>query len=49
MTVLSHQFTQAVDYARIAHASQVRKGSDIPYIYHLLRVASLVPVRSDWL
>lgn len=42
MTVLSHQFTQAVDYARIAHASQVRKGSGIPYIYHLLGVASLV-------
>ena len=36
------RFTDAVDYARIAHAPQVRKGSGIPYIYHLLGVASLV-------
>ncbi|OFW28533.1 MAG: guanosine polyphosphate pyrophosphohydrolase [Acidobacteria bacterium RIFCSPLOWO2_02_FULL_65_29] len=42
MTTLTHRFTQAVDYARIAHASQVRKGSGVPYIYHLLAVASLV-------
>ena len=42
MTALTHRFTQAVDYARIAHASQVSKGSDVPYLYHLLGVASLV-------
>lgn len=42
MTVLTDRFTRAVDYARIAHAAQVRKGSDIPYLYHLLGVASLV-------
>lgn len=42
MAALTHRFAQAVDYARIAHAHQVRKGSDIPYIYHLLGVASLV-------
>lgn len=42
MTVLTNRFTRAVDYARIAHASQVRKGSQIPYLYHLLGVASLV-------
>lgn len=42
MTVLTHRFTQAIDYARIAHAAQFRKGSGIPYIYHLLGVASLV-------
>lgn len=42
MTELTHRFTQAADYARIAHATQVRKGSGIPYIYHLLGVASLV-------
>ena len=42
MTALTHRFSQAVDYARIAHAAQFRKGSDIPYVYHLLGVASLV-------
>ncbi len=42
MTVLTDRFSRAVDYARIAHAAQVRKGSNIPYIYHLLGVASLV-------
>jgi len=42
MIVLTKQFSDAVDYVRIAHASQTRKGSDIPYIYHLLAVSSLV-------
>ncbi len=42
MTALTDRFSRAVDYARIAHAAQFRKGSDIPYIYHLLGVASLV-------
>jgi (p)ppGpp synthase/HD superfamily hydrolase len=42
MTTLSDRVSQAVDYARIAHAAQVRKGSAIPYLYHLLGVASLV-------
>jgi (p)ppGpp synthase/HD superfamily hydrolase len=42
MTALTSRFTRAVDYARIAHAAQVRKGSNIPYLYHLLGVASLV-------
>ena len=40
--MLTDRFTRAVDYARIAHAAQVRKGSNIPYLYHLLGVASLV-------
>lgn len=40
--MLTARFTSAFDYARIAHADQVRKGSDIPYLYHLLGVASLV-------
>ncbi|WIG54535.1 MAG: bifunctional (p)ppGpp synthetase/guanosine-3',5'-bis(diphosphate) 3'-pyrophosphohydrolase [Rhodanobacteraceae bacterium] len=40
--MLSQRFTQAVDYAREAHASQTRKGTSIPYIAHLLGVASLV-------
>ncbi len=42
MTMLTDRFSRAVDYARIAHAAQFRKGSNIPYIYHLLGVASLV-------
>ena len=42
MTILTNRFTDAFDYARVAHAAQVRKGSSIPYLYHLLGVASLV-------
>jgi (p)ppGpp synthase/HD superfamily hydrolase len=42
MTAFTDRFSRAVDYARIAHATQVRKGSAIPYLYHLLGVASLV-------
>jgi len=41
-TILSSCFIDAVDYARIQHAEQTRKGSGIPYIYHLLGVSSLV-------
>lgn len=40
--MLSERFTAAVDYARLAHAGQVRKGSGVPYLYHLLAVSSLV-------
>lgn len=39
---LTERFTRAVDYARIAHAAQVRKGTAIPYLTHLLGVAALV-------
>ena len=39
---LTERFTQAVDYARVQHAQQTRKGTTIPYLYHLLGVASLV-------
>lgn len=42
MTVITKRFTDALDYARIAHAAQFRKGTKIPYLYHLLGVASLV-------
>jgi hypothetical protein len=42
MTVLTDRFARAVDYARVAHAAQVRKGTNIPYITHLLGVATLV-------
>lgn len=39
--VLSEQFTRAVDYARRLH-TEYRKGTRIPYMAHLLGVASLV-------
>lgn len=42
MTSLTDRFARAVDYARIAHAAQVRKGTRIPYITHLLAVATMV-------
>ncbi|OHE84183.1 MAG: guanosine polyphosphate pyrophosphohydrolase [Lysobacterales bacterium RIFOXYA1_FULL_69_10] len=42
MTALTERFARAVDYARIAHAGQTRKGTAIPYITHLLGVAALV-------
>jgi (p)ppGpp synthase/HD superfamily hydrolase len=39
--VLSDRFTRAVDYARKLH-TETRKGTQIPYMAHLLGVASLV-------
>lgn len=39
---LSERFEQALPYAARLHASQARKGTTIPYISHLLSVASLV-------
>jgi (p)ppGpp synthase/HD superfamily hydrolase len=38
---LSDRFAKAVDYARILHIER-RKGTDIPYMAHLLGVAALV-------
>jgi len=40
--VLGPQFDEAEAYARVAHADHVRKGSGVPYMAHLLGVASLV-------
>lgn len=40
--MLTETFASAVRLACVAHASQVRKGTDIPYIAHPLGVASLV-------
>jgi (p)ppGpp synthase/HD superfamily hydrolase len=39
---LGSQFESALVYASQLHATQVRKGSNIPYISHLLSVAALV-------
>jgi (p)ppGpp synthase/HD superfamily hydrolase len=38
---LTHRFTRAVDYARTLHIER-RKGTEIPYMAHLLGVAALV-------
>jgi (p)ppGpp synthase/HD superfamily hydrolase len=38
---LSNRFISAVDYARVLHIER-RKGTDIPYMAHLLGVAALV-------
>ncbi|NEN88908.1 MAG: HD domain-containing protein [Okeania sp. SIO3H1] len=39
---LSNRFEQALVLATQLHANQVRKGSNVPYISHLLSVAALV-------
>lgn len=39
--ILTERFTRAVDYARVLH-TETRKGTEIPYMAHLLGVASLV-------
>ncbi len=40
--MLTDRYTQALDYARQAHATQTRKGTAIPYLSHLLGVSALV-------
>jgi len=40
--ILTARFQKALVYAAQLHANQMRKGSDVPYIAHLLGVASLV-------
>ncbi|MEE7559547.1 bifunctional (p)ppGpp synthetase/guanosine-3',5'-bis(diphosphate) 3'-pyrophosphohydrolase, partial [Xanthomonas sp. Kuri4-2] len=42
MTVLTERYARAVDYARIAHAGQLRKGTAVPYLSHVLGVSTLV-------
>jgi len=39
---LSYRFEDALLMATRLHANQKRKGTDIPYVSHLLAVASLV-------
>lgn len=39
---LGHRFDRAVGLARQLHGTQRRKGTEIPYVAHLLAVASLV-------
>ncbi|HEY7104933.1 MAG TPA: HD domain-containing protein [Acidimicrobiia bacterium] len=40
--LLDEKFTRAVAYACDRHAKQARKGTDVPYVSHLLMVAALV-------
>lgn len=40
--ILSPRFREALDYATTLHAGQVRKGSQAPYISHLLGTAAIV-------
>lgn len=42
MVVLSDRFGDAFEYANVVHRNQRRKGTEIPYLSHLLGVASLV-------
>lgn len=39
--ILSNRFSEAIIYAAQLHATQVRKGSGVPYIAHLLGTASI--------
>ena len=41
-TTLTDRFDQALTYAREHHRDDWRKGTDIPYVSHLLGVCSLV-------
>jgi len=41
-SVLTPRLSQALDFAVIVHAGQVRKSTSIPYVAHLLGVCSLV-------
>lgn len=40
--MLSHAFDEALAYALEHHRTQLRKGTDIPYVSHLLQVTGLV-------
>jgi (p)ppGpp synthase/HD superfamily hydrolase len=40
--LLTERFERALIYATQLHSTQIRKGSNVPYISHLLSVAALV-------
>src|SRR5438445_96164 len=40
--ILSPRFEQALQYAAVAHAGQLRKATRVPYLAHLLAVTALV-------
>ena len=41
-TILTARFSEAFEYARAHHTDQLRKGTNIPYLAHLLAVSALV-------
>jgi len=41
-SVLSHRYAEAFAYAEALHARQVRKGTNVPYLSHLMSVSALV-------
>ena len=41
MPILTEKFEQALVYANSIHREQMRKGTDIPYMSHLMSVAAL--------
>ncbi len=40
--ILSPRFEEALQYAAVVHAGQLRKGTRVPYLSHLLAVTALV-------
>lgn len=42
MATITERFSEALEFARERHAGQVRKGTQIPYLSHLLGVSALV-------
>lgn len=42
MPILTHRFDKALGYASEVHRMHLRKGTDIPYLSHLMGVSSLV-------
>ena len=40
--MLTAKFTEAVEYARAHHSEQLRKGTTIPYLAHVLAVSAIV-------
>jgi HD domain len=42
VTRLTQRFDDAVEYTRVHHEQQLRKGTEIPYVAHLLAVSALV-------
>jgi len=40
--ILSNRYADALNYAFQLHREQQRRGSDVPYVAHLLGVPSLV-------
>lgn len=42
MTAFSSRYDMALSFAAIAHRKQVRKGSDVPYIVHVVHVSTIL-------